>query len=116
MADSCTRQRISGRGGGLASGRRGPCHPGSLAEADVFATLGIGRRQALWDAKALRAPKALPLFDSDMDGESIHEPLAQLPQMSPGEHVVEDYVAMRLSLRAHPLALLRGLLTPEQAA
>lgn len=87
-----------------------------LAEADVFASLGIGRRQALWDAKALRAPKALPLFDSDMDGESIHEPLAQLPQMSPGEHVVEDYVAMRLSLRAHPLALLRGLLTPEQAA
>ena len=27
--------------------------------------------------------------------------------MSEGEEVVEDYVAMRLTLRAHPIALLR---------
>jgi len=26
--------------------------------------------------------------------------------------VIEDYVAMRLSLRAHPVGLLRGVLTP----
>ncbi len=32
--------------------------------------------------------------------------------MTLGEEVVEDYVAMRLTLRAHPLALLRYLLTP----
>ena len=41
-----------------------------------------------------------------------HEPAALLPQMTLGEEVVEDYVAMRLTLRAHPLALLRHLLTP----
>jgi error-prone DNA polymerase len=32
--------------------------------------------------------------------------------MTMGEQVVEDYVAMRLSLRAHPVALLRHILTP----
>ena len=47
-----------------------------------------------------------------MDGEGIFEPLAHLPQMSLGEEVVEDYVALRLSLRAHPVALLRHILTP----
>ena len=37
-----------------------------------------------------------------------------LPQMTLGEEVVEDYVATRLSLKAHPLALLRNMLTPPQ--
>jgi error-prone DNA polymerase len=33
--------------------------------------------------------------------------------MELGEQVVEDYAAMRLSLRAHPVALIRHLLTPS---
>ena len=86
-----------------------------LAEADAFAGLGLTRRQALWEAKALTAAAPLPLFALDMDGEGIVEPAAHLPQMTLGEEVVEDYVAMRLSLRAHPLALLRPLLTPAPA-
>ena len=86
-----------------------------LAEADAFAGLGLTRRQALWEAKALTADAPLPLFALDMDGEGIVEPAAHLPQMTLGEEVVEDYVAMRLSLRAHPLALLRPLLTPASA-
>jgi hypothetical protein len=32
--------------------------------------------------------------------------------MTLGEEVVEDYVATRLTLRAHPMALLRHILTP----
>jgi hypothetical protein len=32
--------------------------------------------------------------------------------MSLGEEMIEDYAALRLSLRAHPLALLRSILTP----
>jgi hypothetical protein len=32
--------------------------------------------------------------------------------MTLGESVVEDYVATRLSLKAHPMALLRPFLTP----
>jgi DNA polymerase III alpha subunit len=86
-----------------------------LAEADAFSGLGLSRREALWEAKALTAAAPLPLFALDMDGEGIVEPAAYLPQMSLGEEVVEDYVAMRLSLRAHPLALLRPLLSPASA-
>ncbi|HEX7969833.1 MAG TPA: OB-fold nucleic acid binding domain-containing protein, partial [Stellaceae bacterium] len=36
------------------------------------------------------------------------EPGAALPMMGLGEHVVEDYRALGLSLKRHPLALLRG--------
>lgn len=83
-----------------------------LAEADAFADLGLARRAALWEAKALRAPAPLPLFAGELDGEGIDEPAAHLPAMTLGEAVVEDYVAMRLTLRAHPVALLRDRLTP----
>ncbi len=83
-----------------------------LAEADAFAGLGLTRRQALWEARAIRAPEPLPLFADDLDGEGIREPAVLLPAMSEGEEVVEDYVAMRLTLRAHPMALLRPRLTP----
>lgn len=84
-----------------------------LAEADVFADLNLTRRGALWEAKALMKGGELPLFSRDMDGEAISEVAAHLPQMTEGEQVVEDYVAMRLTLRAHPVALLRHILTPE---
>ncbi|WP_407491911.1 error-prone DNA polymerase [Pseudooceanicola sp. MF1-13] len=83
-----------------------------LAEADAFADLGLSRREAIWEAKALRPGAPLPLFDGDIDGEGIVEPAALLPQMTPGEEVVEDFVAMRLSLKAHPVAFLREVLTP----
>jgi hypothetical protein len=35
--------------------------------------------------------------------------------MTEGEQVVEDYVSMRLTLKTHPVALLRHILTPEAA-
>ncbi|SMX40846.1 error-prone DNA polymerase [Maliponia aquimaris] len=87
-----------------------------LAEADVFASLGLARREALWEAKALMKGGELPLFSRDIDGEAIAEAAAHLPQMTLGEQVVEDYVAMRLTLRAHPVALLRHILTPESGS
>jgi len=83
-----------------------------LAEADAFASLGIARREALWEAKALTSGGELPLFAGDLDGEAIMEPTVHLPKMTLGEEVVEDYVSMRLTLRAHPMALLRHRLTP----
>ncbi|MHA6264086.1 error-prone DNA polymerase [Arenibacterium sp. CAU 1754] len=90
----------------------GPAVLERLAEADVFASVGLTRREALWQAKAIAADRPLPLFAQDFEGESIDEPAAHLPKMTLGEEVVEDYVAMRLSLRAHPVALLRHILTP----
>ncbi|PWR04374.1 error-prone DNA polymerase [Meridianimarinicoccus roseus] len=84
----------------------------ALAEADAFASLGLSRREALWQARAITAEKPLPLFAGELDGEGGSEPAAYLPRMTLGEEVVEDYTAMRLSLRAHPVALLRAALTP----
>ena len=83
-----------------------------LAEADAFAALGLARRDALWAARAVSRAKPLPLFAGDMDGEGIVEPAVIFAAMSEGEHVVEDYAAMRLTLRSHPMALLRSRLTP----
>ncbi|WP_171175341.1 error-prone DNA polymerase [Ruegeria sp. HKCCD8929] len=94
----------------------GPSVIERLAEADVFAGCGLTRREALWHAKAIASTKPLPLFAQDLEGEVLDEPAAYLPQMALGEQVVEDYVAMRLSLKAHPVALLRHLLTPVQYA
>ena len=39
----------------------------------------------------------------------------ELPAMGLGEHVLEDYATLRLSLKAHPLALLRDWLTRKRA-
>lgn len=86
-----------------------------LAEADAFAKIGTSRREALWEAKALTPGPALPLFARDIDGEVVDEPAALLPEMTLGEEVVEDYVSTRLTLRAHPVALLRHILTPGAA-
>ncbi len=84
-----------------------------LAEADVFASLGLTRREALWEAQAIKGAQPLPLFSSGLEGEGILEPMADLPKMTLGEEVVADYSAMRLTLRAHPIALLREELTPD---
>ncbi len=86
-----------------------------LAEADAFSDMGLTRRDALWNVKAIQSPKPLPLFNDPIDGENIREPAVQLPNMQLGEEVVEDYVSTRLTLRAHPMELLRpklpGLVT-----
>ncbi|NIZ10108.1 error-prone DNA polymerase, partial [Pseudooceanicola sp. HF7] len=86
-----------------------------LAEADAFASLGFTRRQALWQAKALRGGGELPLFARDLDGEGIREAGPNLPEAALAEEMVEDFLSMRLSLRVHPVALLRDRLTPGWA-
>ncbi|MDD7972294.1 error-prone DNA polymerase [Roseinatronobacter alkalisoli] len=78
-----------------------------LAEADAFAGAGLTRRAALWAVRAIRAPAPLPLFADPIDGEGLREPVVPLPAMHLGEEMVEDYIALRLSLRAHPMELLR---------
>lgn len=85
-----------------------------LAEADAFAALGVDRRTALWEARAIKGEEPLPLFARDMDGEGIVEPAVHFAALTMGEEVVEDYVSMRLTLRAHPMALLRPFLTPVE--
>lgn len=122
MKEEDARWLTGARGNGYAEvedlWRRAGLGPGTLrvlAEADAFAGLGLERREALWAAKAVAGGSPLPLFAGQMEGEGIVEPAAYLPALSLGEAVVEDYVAMRLSLRAHPVELLRPLLTPGAA-
>jgi error-prone DNA polymerase len=81
-----------------------------LAEADAFRSLGLDRRAALWAIRAL-GPEPLPLF-ARLDDPTRTEPPVRLPDMALGEHVVEDYASLSLSLKCHPLALLRDALTP----
>lgn len=76
-----------------------------LAGADAFADYGLSRRQALWEVAGLGGDKPLPLFEQHGEGLPAFETL--LPVMSEAEEVFEDYVSARLTLRAHPVALLR---------
>jgi error-prone DNA polymerase len=79
-----------------------------LAAADAFRSMGLDRRAALWDSRALRQAPDLPLFNhaEAHDEGAEHQP-AQLPAMSLSEHVVNDYQTIRLSLKAHPMGFLR---------
>ncbi|MBI3446036.1 MAG: error-prone DNA polymerase, partial [Magnetospirillum sp.] len=74
-----------------------------LAAADSFGSMGLNRREAAWAVKALDAPP-LPLF---ADSPPAAEPRITLPKASTGEEVVGDYDALKLSLKCHPLAVLR---------
>ena len=82
----------------------------TLAAADAFGSMGLDRRGALWQARALADAPPLPLFEAAGGSMEGVEPPAVLPAMAPGEQVVEDYRTLRLSLRAHPLAFLRARL------
>jgi len=92
-----------------------------LAAADAFHSLGLDRRDALWAVRALQRSgdkDDLPLFARVKMPEL--EPDAALPPMLRGEHVVEDYRHLHLSLKAHPVSFLRadlarrGILRHEQ--
>ena len=78
-----------------------------LAAADAFRSLGLDRRQALWEVKALASAEPLPLFAWSETREAGHEPEVALPAMALSEHVVNDYQTLRLSLKAHPMCFLR---------
>ena len=83
-----------------------------LAEADAFRSLGLDRREALWAVRGLNRAgdkDDLPLFAPQR--RARREPDADLPPMPLGEHVVEDYRHLSLSLKAHPVAFLRARLT-----
>ena len=83
-----------------------------LADADACGALGLGRRDALWEAR--RTPPAqLPLFAFAQAAELGREPDAALPAMPLAEEVVADYQTTRLSLKAHPMQFLRAAFAAE---
>ncbi|MBS0639114.1 MAG: DNA-binding protein [Proteobacteria bacterium] len=76
-----------------------------LAQADAFQCLGVDRRSALWAIRGLSASR-LPLIDH-VAAERDPEPTVPLDPMTAGRQVVEDYRAVGLSLRQHPVSFLR---------
>lgn len=83
-----------------------------LADADACRSIGLDRRQALWDVR--RMPDGeLPLFAAAQAAELSAEPDSALPAMPLSEHVATDYQMTRLSLKAHPMAFLRDLFRSE---
>jgi error-prone DNA polymerase len=80
----------------------------ALAAGDALMSLSGHRRQQAWDAAALRA--APPL----LEGAPINEEYLELPEAPEGEAVVKDYESLGLTLRRHPLALLRPQLQERQ--
>jgi len=90
-----------------------------LAEADAFASLGLTRRQALWEVMKV-SDEILPLYDEEARHEGTkarrHEVSVPqyLPAISPGQQVLTDYQTTGLSLRQHPLALVREILARQK--
>ncbi len=80
-----------------------------LAGADAFRSMGADRRMALWEISAL-ADRPIGLFDGQVS-ETALEATVPLPLMTRGEHVVQDYVSTGLSLKDHPVGLVRPHLT-----
>ncbi len=88
-----------------------------LADADAFRSVGLDRRDALWAARGLGGVKTndrLPLFDTAAHSNIVREPDFALPPMPIGEHVVNDYRYLSLSLKAHPVSFLREKLTSRR--
>jgi error-prone DNA polymerase len=102
-----------------------------LANADAFRSIGLDRRAALWAVKGLAGgalsarPKRMAsmpqsLLTQGKSGDLFAEATVALPSITLGEHVVEDYAAISLSLKAHPIAFFRqqlatrGILTSAE--
>ncbi|WP_341236041.1 error-prone DNA polymerase [uncultured Sulfitobacter sp.] len=85
----------------------------NLAAADTMRSMGIDRRQALWQSKALKDAPALPIFDHAQITSDGHDPEVVLPKMPKAEHVVADYQTLRLSLKAHPMSFYRASLRDQ---
>jgi len=84
-----------------------------LADADAMRSLGHDRREALWEVR--RTPTdELPLFAAARAREMGEEPAVDLKAMTLGEHVAADYQTHRLSLKAHPMKLLRPYFDAER--
>jgi error-prone DNA polymerase len=139
LAEEPARRIASVRGAGYASVGAVWLRSGApvgvlerLADADAFRSTGLDRRAALWAVKGLGggalhakakrvAATASPFLNWPCDSADLFdEHPVDLPSASLGEHVVADYAALGLSLKAHPVAFFRdelaarGILTSAQ--
>jgi error-prone DNA polymerase len=125
LAEEPAKRIVAARGAGYASVGAVWLRSGApvgvlerLADADAFRSAGLDRRAALWavrglDGGALHAgvrratAAAAPILSWPGSGDLFDERPVALPSASLGEHVVADYAALGLSLKAHPVAFFR---------
>jgi error-prone DNA polymerase len=79
-----------------------------LANADAFRSMGLDRRQALWQVSALH-DRPVALYEGQ-PSESNYEPQVDLPLLRQSEHVVQDYATTGLSVKGHPISFVRDKL------
>jgi error-prone DNA polymerase len=76
-----------------------------LTDADAFRSIGLDRRQALWEVPAINTkPAGLFAGKKDIDTQQLQ---INLPAMKASEHVVHDFAFTGLSLKAHPVSFIR---------
>jgi error-prone DNA polymerase len=121
MREDDAANLVARRGAGYASiqdmrerGRVSTPMLRKLADADAFRSLKQDRREALWDVRRLPDDDLLPLFAAAQARELGEEPASELPDMPLREHVAADYQTVRLSLKAHPMQILRPVFAAER--
>ena len=82
-----------------------------LADADAFCSIGLDRREALWEVSTKDTPQAL--FAGQVAEEAKGENIT-LPKMALSEQVVRDYAATSFSLKGHPVSFVREKLQQLQ--
>ncbi len=83
----------------------------AMASAGAFESLGLSRRDALWEVPGVVREANLPLpFDDDEKPAALFPPLAQ------AETIAWDYRSSAHSTRGHPLAPLRSQLHAQGIA
>ena len=85
-----------------------------LADADALRSMGLDRREGLWAVRRLPDDEPLPLFRAARARELGVEAAANLPTMPLKEHVATDYQTTRLSLKGHPMQILRPVFDAER--
>jgi len=73
-----------------------------LADADAFRSLGLDRRNALWQVATKDHQRNALVRNTHEEEKNI-----SLPTMALSEHVVYDYASTSLSLKAHPVSFVR---------
>jgi len=81
-----------------------------LADGDALASLAGHRHGATWDVAGIERLPAM------LAGTGFEEVQPALPEPTEGQDIVADYRRLGLTLRHHPLALLRGNLRRRRLA
>ncbi len=86
----------------------------TLAEIGAFSSLGLSRRNALWQAARAARP-AGALYELAAAADAASSDLASpLPEMAPHEETAADYAGAQLTTGPHPMTYVRDVLRRQR--